>query len=326
MAYRIRPFGPDDYPTAIAVSNRVWPDYPNTVEEWVHEDAHRDPKCRAAKWVAEVDGAVVGVAGYEQYLGMYHPRKFSVFASLLPEHHGRGLGEALYQAVLAGLAPFEPIQLTADTREDQARGVAFLRRHGFVERMRSWESRLTVASFDPGPFEATAARPLAEGIVIRTWPELAGVPERERHMWLLVQELVRDVPSTDPHTPVDFDYYVRERLGHPDFLADGLFIALDGTEWVGFTQLWRSQASPELYTGLTGVKRSHRRRHIALALKLRSIAYARAIGVPVIKTWNEQNNRGMLAINEQLGFVKQPAWIVFVKALDQEDAAPGPGA
>jgi hypothetical protein len=30
-------------------------------------------------------------------------------------------------------------------------------------------------------------------------------------------------------------------------------------------------------------------------------------------TDNESNNRGMLAINEELGFVKYPAWIHFVR-------------
>ena len=314
MQPTIRPFTPDDYAAAVDVSNRVWPDYPNTVDEWRHEDEHRDPKCRAEKWVAEVDGSVVGYAGYEQYLGQYHPQKFGVFASLLPEHRGRGLGTALFEAVRAGLAPYDPIRLTADTREDQGRGVAFLSRHGFVEVMRSWESRLDLAGFEPAHFEPAASQALGNGLVLRAWPELAAVPDRERRMWLLSQELVRDVPSTDAHTPVDFDYYVRERLGHPDFIPEALLVALDGDEWVGFTQLWRSQASPELYTGLTGVKRSHRRRHIALALKVHSIADAKARGVPQIKTWNEQNNRGMLAINERLGFVKQPAWIIY--ALD----------
>jgi mycothiol synthase len=85
------------------------------------------------------------------------------------------------------------------------------------------------------------------------------------------------------------------------------------------SQLWHSQASPDLYNGLTGVLRSHRRRGIALALKLRGIAYAKALGRPTIKTWNESNNRAMLAINEALGFVKQPAWIDFVKVLRPDD-------
>ena len=37
-----------------------------------------------------------------------------------------------------------------------------------------------------------------------------------------------------------------------------------------------------------------------------------------IKTWNEANNRGILGINEQLGFVRQPAWLDMVKVLKEE--------
>lgn len=50
-----------------------------------------------------------------------------------------------------------------------------------------------------------------------------------------------------------------------------------------------------------------------MALKLKTIEYARAHGYDVIKTWNDSSNVGMLAINEKLGFVRQPAWITFVK-------------
>ncbi len=53
-------------------------------------------------------------------------------------------------------------------------------------------------------------------------------------------------------------------------------MAVDGDEYVGMSNLWDDRASDALYTGLTGVKRSHRRRGIATALKVRAIAYARA--------------------------------------------------
>ena len=43
--------------------------------------------------------------------------------------------------------------------------------------------------------------------------------------------------------------------------------------------------------------------------------------VPVSLGPNESNNRAMLAINEALGFVKQPAWIDVVKVLREDDEA-----
>ena len=127
------------------------------------------------------------------------------------------------------------------------------------------------------------------------------------------------MPHPDALTLPDFDHYVQTRFQHPDLLPDGYLVALDGDECVGLTKLWRSQANDDLYTGLTGVRRTHRRRGIALALKLRAIRFAQERGSSEIKTWNEVANEGMLAINVRLGFVRQPAWVVVTKILKDED-------
>jgi RimJ/RimL family protein N-acetyltransferase len=72
----------------------------------------------------------------------------------------------------------------------------------------------------------------------------------------------------------------------------------------------------ELRTGMTGVRREWRRRGIALALKVRSLEFAKAQGFRRVVTENETNNRGMIAINDRLGFVKQPAYVHYLKTFE----------
>ncbi len=318
----IRPFTPDDYPATVAVNNAVFTEYRNTVEEWRFNDEHRDPKCHFARYVAERDGDIVALAECGHSLSMFHPRKFSVGVTVHPAWQGRGIGTALYDHVVASLDSFSPLSLRGSAREDWSQSLHFLAERGFAEQMRSWESRLAVAGFDAAPYAGTEAHTASRGIAIATYAELAADPDRDRKLYDLDCDLGRDVPSPEPFTPPSYEWYAERVFNDPDLLPDAWFIAIDSAtrQYVGMSQLWHSQASDDLYNGLTGVRRSHRRRGIALALKLRGIAFAQAQGRPTIKTWNESNNRAMLSINEALGFVKQPAWIDFVKVLRIDEA------
>jgi len=254
---------------------------------------------------------------------MYHPRKFGLGVTILPAWQGQGIGTALYDHTVRALDPLAPLSVRGQSRADWARSLRFLEQRGYAETMRSWESRLAVADFAPAPFADAEARTAASGIVIRTYTELAGDPDRDRKLYELDCALSEDVPSPEPHTPLSYAFFIERILADPDLLPDALFVALDAATgtYAGLGQLWHSQGSDDLYNGLTGVRRDYRRRGIALTLKLRGIAYAKAQGRPKIKTWNETNNRAMIAINEALGFVKQPAWIDFVKTLRDDDGA-----
>jgi GNAT superfamily N-acetyltransferase len=320
---RIRPFGYSDadYAGVMAVDNIVYPEYPSTIEEWKDDDARRDPKCRYGRWVAEVDGSIVGLANYHQLSGMYHPQRFQIGASVLPAYQGRGIGRALYATMLDALAPFDPLSLRSNVREDMTRGVRFLQERGFVVDMKSWESRLHVPSFDFTPYADAEAKMTAHGHRVATLAELmVRDSDHRRKLYELIWACEQDVPHPEPQTRMEQEVFEKRHFENPNLLPDACFIALDGDEYVGISELWASQADAnELYTGLTGVRREYRRRGIALALKLRAIAYARAHGVTTVKTWNEQNNRAMLSINEMLGFVKQPIWINFVKTLRAEN-------
>ncbi|MFN8540397.1 MAG: GNAT family N-acetyltransferase [Thermomicrobiales bacterium] len=99
----IRPFAPDDYAAALAVSNAVYSDYANTVEEWRYNDEHRDPKCYFARYVAERDGAIVAIGECGQSAGMFHPRKFFIGVTVHPAWQGQGIGTSLYDHITASL-------------------------------------------------------------------------------------------------------------------------------------------------------------------------------------------------------------------------------
>ena len=321
MTLKIRPFVPEDYEIVVEIGNRLFPEYPDTVEETRYRDEHRDPKCKFARFVAELDGRVIGYAQYNQSSTMYHPQKFEIGVYVDLPCQGRGVGKRLYEQLLKALKPFDPIKLFSFAREDYERSVRFLRDRGFAEVMRSWESRLDVERFDFSPYRGAIERVEAQGIRLASLKELMDDPECPRKLFELERDLLADVPFPDRYTPeaMDFETFRKRTFENPDFLPEAYLVALDGERYVGTSALWKSQAAPhELYTGLTGIRREYRRRGIALALKLKGIAYAKAYGYKTIKTWNESNNRPMLAINERLGFAKQPAWITFAKVLKPE--------
>jgi len=317
----IREFSAGDYEALAAVHNASYPDYALSAGDWRHEDESLDEAIRRGRWLVEIGGRVVAYCQYYNAPWSFHPRKFWVEIVVHHDYRRHGIGSMLWIHIVGALDKLDPIVLRGNVREDWELERRFASRRGFSDSMRTEESRLDIAAFDPPRFEADVERASDEGIVIRDYDELAGDPDRDRKLHELDNAILRDVPSPDPTTPSSFEVFQKAVLAHPRFLPACNLVALDGERYVGLSNLWARERQGHLETGLTGVLREYRGRGIATALKVRALSAAKAQGYTSTLTWNEERNQGMLGINRRLGFVPAPAWIQVENVLDAEALA-----
>ncbi|HEY1012879.1 MAG TPA: GNAT family N-acetyltransferase [Herpetosiphonaceae bacterium] len=321
MPLTIRPFADSDYEPFVDLHNAAAPSGAITVAEQRDQDANPNPQLLSARWVAERDGALVGACAYGQSADLYHPRKFIVSVWVDPPSQRHGLGGALYAHLCAQLAPLEPVALQARAYEDDAPTLRFLARRGFAEDFRVWESRLDVARSDLATLPGLERQLAAQGVRILAYEELAGDPRRDEQLYALDCALLADVLSPVESAPLPFERYVRRILHNPQVRP--YFVAVKDGEYIGLSYARPNAASQGLDIEMTGVRREWRRRGLATALKLRGIEYACRHGLSNVRTWNDTINQPILALNQALGFVHQPALIFFETAnVGGEPAAP----
>jgi GNAT superfamily N-acetyltransferase len=310
---RLRAFSKDDYPAWVAGSNVCYPDYPWSVEESRHQDEKWDHgRFFKTRIVAEEDSRIVGSVDVNHRPSRFHPDRYGFDVWVLPDRRRRGHGSALHDAAVRLLRERNALAATSGVKESMSDGVAFTAKRGWVEVKRDWESRLVVAGFDFERFAGAAERVAAQGVRISTYAdELARDQAAPQKAFELTDVCRRDVPAMDAPTDITFDEWRQDWIDAPGFLADAFFVAINGEgRWLGMSNLQRSIEDPSfIWQGLTGVRREARGTGLAMALKLETVRYAQRLGVDHIKTWNDQRNRPMLAINEAMGFAKQPAWL-----------------
>ena len=321
MTVHIRPATPADFAAVNALNNLVNPEQVSALASFEARERARRPDLTFGRLLAERAGEVLGVALYAQHEWTTGEGRLLVNVSVHPERQGEGIGRALYASLLEAVAPHRPQRLLTQTIADRPRALRFLAERGWQEVARERPSALTLAGADLSGLDPALARLEAQGYRVATFAELLETdPQAEAKFYTLDLDADRDVPMPEgetmrPPPPERYWHTVRSNPHHDPALW---FVAVQGGGYAALSQLNHSDLPGVLKTDFTGTGRAHRRRGLALALKLRALQAARELGAREVRTVNDARNRPMLALNERLGFTERPARLSYALELGGE--------
>jgi len=310
----IHPFDPEThgYAAVADILSRAMPLFPVTAEEVEAGDAMRPAHHRRHRVVALEAGALVGVAWIGHSLWAFAPDQCMVLVAVDPDHRRRGIGAMLHRAAEDCVSDLGAVVLRAEVSEDDPAAVAFAAALGYREEMRTRMVRLRLGDVELEglrgawePLERAGFRFLDLG----EWVREAGREPGLRAVHALEQAIEADIPHPEgtPFSGPDFDDWCRVLERSVSFREDAYHLAVAPSgELAGLSFLLVPPAGGYAETGLTGIGRSWRRRGLARALKHRAIAWACAEGIAEIRTENAEENVGMRALNDALGFVPMP--------------------
>lgn len=149
---------------------------------------------------------------------------------------------------------------------------------------------LDLDSFDDTGFRSDLA--------FATLAELGDTAEHRRKLYELNKTCAADIPERGEF--YSFEEYLAVRIEVPGYDAAGVIVALDGTEWVGFSM---TSIQPGFaFSEMTGVLAQYRGRGISLALKVRAIDFARRSGRRWLRAFHHPANAAAIGMNRRLGF------------------------
>jgi GNAT superfamily N-acetyltransferase len=314
----LRDFRVADLAALTVVYNETYPDEPTTLEEQEHWERSYPPDNPRLRFAAETaEGEFVGFGQCMKPFWLEATDVYTVYAVVAPRWRHRGIGQAL----LARVEPFAVAQGAArihapDCREDFADAIRFLERAGYTNIGVRFEQKLDLTAFDETPFAAAFQRVAEGGYALTTLAaERAARKDADQALFAVADRVSIEVPLPgDVRIRLTYNDFVQSMLSGPSNDPAGIFIAKQGDSYVAMTAVSVPQNGPAI-TSATYVLPEHRRRGLALALKLLSFRFLRARGYTEARTHNDTVNPPILRLNERLGYRRLPGWLVWEKRL-----------
>lgn len=309
--------GHDELATTCAETARLW---------------RPTPYGREVRFVAEVGGRVVG-RGYAGMPLSEEVDKAFVNVWVRPTHRHRGVGTALARAIArvthdlgrTRLQTWTVSTVGADGSRHAVQprtgigsvpagdpGTSFARSHGFVLHQVERVSRLDlrVGRTGVGPALSQAQGHAGPGYRVVAWRSPTPTEWLDDLAWLW-SRMSTDAPHGD--IAVEEQVWDAERVvttehrmvSEDRYLLTAAAEHVDSGRLVAFTNLTVPRDSGRAARQeITLVTREHRGHRLGLLVKAANLAQLSGLApdVPAIYTWNAEENRPMLAVNDVLGF------------------------
>ena len=205
-----------------------------------------------------------------------------------PEARGCGVGSALLEAARERARELGCGSMWGRVRDESS--FAFVRRRGFEE---IGQEINVLRELEPGDGE------IAPGIA-----ELRR--EHLREAYDVAVECVPEIHFPQVGEARPYEEWLEQEERH----SPVAFVALDDGRVVGYARLYETGLPDRLSHGLTAVRRSHRRRGLATALKRAQIAWAAEHGYRELVSDMVEGNAAMRAVNERLGYKPLPPVLI----------------
>jgi mycothiol synthase len=324
MVFSIRPLRDEEYEAAAVLCGFADPGHARTADGWRREDrGEHDSVDEVRRWAAV--GGAGGIVGYAALWRVRHG-KFRFDALVHPDARRRGIGGALFGAVLAAAAEAGAGTLQGRAWDYEADSLAFLHRRGFHEVHRMVELRLDLAAADLSPFAALPERLAAEGLRFRTFERAQA---EDADFWAKLTALqnaaAADWPDPDPGPPslTMSEEKMRGFVAGLRALPGGFFVADEGGRYAGYSGAGVDEhaSGGHIGSGPTAVHPAYRGRGLATALKYLGLVEARRQGYSVADS--QSANPAMVRVNEKLGFRRGRAEVRLVRPVASGSRAEG---
>jgi len=274
----------------------------DTLQSW---DAHTIEEDIFHRYAAYLDEEIIGFGDIQKLAVTQFPQ-FTIWLTIDAPHRRRGYGGQFYDFLAQQAMTYGAKEFISECKDNDPHSLRFAQKRGFEIRRYAFDSQLDLKTFNPDKLLPIVDEVKAQGIRFTSLAAEGNTEAAQRKLFELNMATAGDNPSSDGKNRNTFENFKSKVLTADWFRADGQILAVDGERFVGLSAIGFESDGMTAFNAFTGIDQVYRGRKIAQALSILAAQYAISKGAQVIVTDNDSENAPMLAINDKLGYVRQP--------------------